>query len=162
MVQRQREERSPGTVAATTAVDGVERPLLIAMLPARNAEADLPGYLENVGAFCDMVVALDDGSTDGTHDILASHPLVTALLRNPRREDYRGWDDAANRNQLLAAAAAFNPAWLIPLDADERLDSRDATSLREFIQTDALPGFAYGFRHVPMRGDADHFVPRYW
>lgn len=139
----------------------VECPLLVCLLPARNAEHDLPGYLDCVANFCDAVVALDDGSTDQTWELLNRHPLVKVLLRNPRREDYRGWDDAANRNSLLEAAAPLQPEWLISLDADERLDDRDANSLRGFLETDALPGCAYGFRHVPMRNDADHFLPKY-
>lgn len=138
-----------------------ERPLLVCLLPARNAEADLPGFLECVSGFCDAVVALDDGSTDRTAEILEAHPIVKILLRNPRREDYRDWDDADNRNRLIEASEALDPEWLISLDADERLDERDATSLREFLETDALPGCAYGFRHVPMRGDAEHFLPKY-
>jgi glycosyltransferase involved in cell wall biosynthesis len=138
-----------------------DRPLLVCLLPARNAEGDLPGFLDCVSGFCDAVVALDDGSTDRTPEILERHPLVRILLRNLRREDYREWDDADNRNQLIAAAETLDPEWLISLDADERLDDRDAASLREFLQTDALPGCAYGFRHVPMRGDADHFLPKY-
>jgi glycosyltransferase involved in cell wall biosynthesis len=137
------------------------QPLLVCLLPARNAARDLPGYLASVSTYCDAVVALDDGSTDDTFDILRAHPIVKVLLRNPLRPDYRDWDDAANRNQLLAAAEALNPEWLISLDADERIDERDAMSLREFLQTDALPGFAYGFRHVPMRNDDEHFLPRY-
>ena len=138
-----------------------DRPLLVCLLPARNAAHDLPAYLDNVSRFCDAVVALDDGSTDATPDQLADHPLVKVLLRNDRREDYRGWDDAANRNRLLAAAADLNPHWLISLDADERFDARDATSLRQLLETDALPGCVYGFRHVQMRQDAEHFEPRY-
>ena len=137
------------------------QPLLVCLLPVRNAEADLPGFLEGVSGFCDAVVALDDGSTDRTAEILEAHPIVKILLRNPRREDYREWDDADNRNRLIEASEALNPDWLISLDADERLDERDATSLRAFLETDALPGCAYGFRHVPMRGDAEHFLPRY-
>lgn len=138
-----------------------DNPLLVCMLPARNAEADLPGYLENVSAFCDAVVALDDGSTDGTCDILAAHPLVRIVLRNPPREGFQEWNDATNRNRLLEATEALDPQWLIALDADERVDERDAASLREFLQTDALPGFVYGFRHVPMCEDGVHFLPRY-
>jgi hypothetical protein len=135
--------------------------LLLCLLPVRNAEADLPGFLESVGRFCDGVVALDDGSTDATYDILAASPLVLKILRNPRREDYRAWDDAENRNRLLTAAAEFQPQWVISIDADERLDAVDAESLRRFLETDALPGFAFGFRHVPMRGDSQHFWPHY-
>lgn len=137
------------------------RPLLVCMLPARNAAADLPDYLACVDTFCDAIVALDDGSTDETYDILAAHPTVRILLRNPVREDYRGWDDAANRNRLIEAAGTLRPEWLISLDADERLDARDAASIRPFLQTDAIPGFAYGFRHVPMRNDGEHFIPTY-
>lgn len=138
-----------------------ERPLLVCLLPARNAEQDLPRYLASVSTFCDAIVALDDGSTDGTYEVLQAHPLVKVLLRNPVRHDYRDWDDAANRNRLLSAAQSLRPQWLISLDADERIDEVDAASLRTFLQTDALPGFAYGFRHVPMRDDHDHFLPRY-
>jgi glycosyltransferase involved in cell wall biosynthesis len=137
------------------------QPLLLCLVPVRNAESDLPGFLNSAARCCDGVLALDDGSTDATYDILAASPLVRQILRNPRREDYRQWDDAENRNRLLEAAAAFNPEWIISLDADERLDAVDAGSLRSFLETDALPGFAYGFRHVPMRNDLEHFWPKY-
>ena len=85
------------------------------------------------------------------------------LLRNPRREDYPGWDDAANRNRLSTPAIELDPAWILSLDADERIDPDDAAALRAFLDTDALPGCAYGFRVVRMRGDADHFdCAGYW
>lgn len=142
----------------STALDS---PLLVCMLPVRDAERDLPGYLENVSMFCDAVVALDDGSTDGTSDLLAAHPLVKILVRNPPRDGFREWNDADNRKRLLEAAQELNPQWLIALDADERIDERDAAALREFLQTDALPGFVYGFRHVPMCEDGSRFRPKY-
>ncbi|HWV23477.1 MAG TPA: glycosyltransferase [Thermomicrobiales bacterium] len=147
--------------AILPSAEGQSRPLLVCMLPARNAARDLPDYLACVDTFCDAIVALDDGSTDETYDILAAHPSVKILLSNPMREDYRGWDDAANRNRLLEAVESLNPEWLISLDADERIDARDASSIRHFLETDALPGFAYGFRHVPMRNDDEHFIPTY-
>jgi glycosyltransferase involved in cell wall biosynthesis len=134
---------------------------LVVLVPARNAAGDLPGLLDSIRGLADAVVALDDGSTDGTREVLAAEPLVEVLLTNPRREDYRGWDDAANRNRLLEAAAALEPEWILSLDADERIDAGDAAALRAFLETDALPGCAYGFRHVPMRGDVDHYLPRY-
>ncbi len=137
------------------------RPRLVCLLPARNAAADLPGYFASVERFADAIVALDDGSTDATADLLAAHPLVTILLRNPPRPGYRGWDDAANRNRLLAAAAELNPEWIISLDADERIDPTDAAALREFLATDALPGCAYGFQCFPMQGDLTHYRPTF-
>ncbi len=138
-----------------------QSPLLVCLLPVRNAEEDLPGFLTNAATFCDAIVALDDGSTDRSKAILESHPLVKVLLENPVREDYRAWHDAENRNRLLTAALELSPEWLLSLDADERFDRRDSSSLRAFLETDALPGCAYGFRHVPMRNDTEHFLPRY-
>lgn len=135
------------------------RTQVVCLLPARNAAADLPGFFESAARLCDAVVALDDGSTDETRGLLEASPLVKVLLTNPRREDYRGWDDAANRNRLLAAAGGLNPRWVISIDADERLDEADAAALREFLDTDALPGCAYGFKVVPIQRDLEHYAP---
>jgi len=138
-----------------------DRPLLACLVPVRNAAADLPGFFDSIRHFCDTIIALDDGSTDNSAELLENEPLVSILLRNPVRPDYTGWDDAANRNRLLAAAADLDPEWVISIDADERIDLPEARALRRFIETDALPGCAYGFRHVPMRSDANLFQPKY-
>ncbi|HKG35518.1 MAG TPA: glycosyltransferase [Solirubrobacterales bacterium] len=130
-----------------------DRPLLAVLVPARDAAADLPGWLETVSRFADAVVALDDGSTDDTAAILAASPLVARLLRNPVRPGYAGWDDAANRQALLDAAAEIGPRWVLYLDADERIDSADGAALREFLESRADPGAAYGFRVFRMAGD---------
>jgi glycosyltransferase involved in cell wall biosynthesis len=135
----------------------VARPRLVCLLPARNCETELPGWLESVRAFADGIVALDDGSTDGTRERLAGDPLVKTLLENPPRPTYAGWDDAANRNRLLSAAAELDPDWILSLDADERLDPEDAAALHTFIEQEALPGFAYGFRVFRMVHDLTHF-----
>jgi glycosyltransferase involved in cell wall biosynthesis len=129
---------------------------VVCLLPARNAERDLPGWLDSAARVADSVVALDDGSTDGTADLLASSPLVKSLLRNPVRDSYRGWDDAANRNRLLSCAADLQPRWVLSLDADERIDQDDAAALREFLERDALPSCAYGMRHYRVWGHELH------
>src|SRR5262245_42982866 len=111
---------------------------IVCLLPTRNAAHDLPGFFDSARHYCDAVVALDDGSTDETVELLTDDPLVQMLLTNPRREDYRGWDDAANRNRLLEAAAVLDPEWIISVDADERIDAGDSLAFREFLETDAL------------------------
>jgi glycosyltransferase involved in cell wall biosynthesis len=130
------------------------RPQLVCLLPARNAAADLPGWFSSVERFADAVIALDDGSTDDTAAALESHPLVQVLLRNQRRETYQGWDDAENRNRLLAAAGAFEPTWIFSLDADERLDAADADALRRFaLEEPEDTSTAYALRVFRMIGD---------
>jgi glycosyltransferase involved in cell wall biosynthesis len=132
---------------------------VVCLLPARNEERHLPGWLDEIGAIADAVVALDDGSTDETAAILAAHPLVHRVISNPVRDTYAGWDDATNRNRLLEAAAELAPDWILSVDADERLDADDARALREFVAHDALRGLAYGFRVFRMVGDRQHYDP---
>ncbi|MFL5760386.1 MAG: glycosyltransferase family 2 protein [Thermomicrobiales bacterium] len=132
---------------------------VVCLLPARNAEQDLLGFLDSARDFCDAIVALDDGSTDDTAHLLDSTPLVQILFRNPIRQDFRGWNDSVNRNRLLEAAAELNPDWIISVDADERIDRSDAVALRRFLETDALPGCAYRFQWLQMREDASHYFP---
>jgi glycosyltransferase involved in cell wall biosynthesis len=129
------------------------RGALVCLLPARNCADDLPGYLESVSRFADAVVALDDGSTDATRSVLAAHPLVKVLLSNPHRATYRGWDDSANRNRLLAAAADLNPGWILSLDADERIDAEDGAVLRDFVEREEPASRGYLLRVFRMIGD---------
>jgi glycosyltransferase involved in cell wall biosynthesis len=130
---------------------------LVCLLAARNCEADVAEWLDSVRGFADAVVALDDGSTDGTAAALAADGLVDVVLRNPVRAGFGGWDDAANRNQLLQAAAALEPDWIMSLDADERMTPDDAAALRRFVETEAHPGFGYGMPVMRMIGDRLHY-----
>lgn len=119
-------------------------PRIACLLPARDAARDIPGYLESIAALGATVVALDDGSGDGTAELLGASPAVEVLLRNPPREGYAAWDDGENRKRLLEAAEQVEPDWILFLDADERIDPDDAIALREFLASDALAGVAYG------------------
>lgn len=122
------------------------------LLPVRNGEADLPEWFEGVRPWADVVLALDDGSTDATRDVLEAEPLVDVLLANPSRPTSAGWDDGGNRRRLLAAANGAEPSWIVWLDADERLAPDDGAALAAFLRTDGLPGIAYGLTHCRMWG----------
>jgi glycosyltransferase involved in cell wall biosynthesis len=147
---------APAPVGASTAAP--VRPRLALLVPARNAAADLPGWLDGVRDLADAVVALDDGSTDDTAAVLDADPLVSTLLRHPRREGYAGWDDARNRTELLDAARALDVDWALFLDADERIDPDDRAALRAWLDAgEADPDAAYGFRVHRMQGDLGHY-----
>jgi glycosyltransferase involved in cell wall biosynthesis len=136
---------------------------LAVLLPARNCAADLPGWFAAVEGFADAVVALDDGSTDATAEVLAAHPLTRVLIRNPLRATSAGWDDAANRQRLVEACAELEPNWLLQLDADERLPVDDAWALRRTLDRRALdPAAGYLLQVLRMvEGEAgcdrEHF-----
>ena len=133
------------------------RSKLVVLLPARNAVDDLPDWFASVERFADAVIALDDGSTDDTAATLESHPLVSVLLRNPVRDSYRGWDDAANRNRLLEAVAQIGADWVFSLDADERIDCDDGAALRRLVDGEGDRSHAYLVCVFRMIDDLEHF-----
>ena len=130
-----------------------DRPMIVGLLPVRNGETLLPGWLRAAPAWCEAAVALDDGSTDGTRALLEAASIVRTVLTNPPRPSAAGWDDGRNRSRLLEAAAALAPDWIVQVDADERIEADDAAVLRDFLSTDALPGLAYGLLHRRAWGE---------
>jgi hypothetical protein len=93
---------------------------LVGLLAARDEMRFLPGYFANLVPHVDAVVALDDGSTDGSTEFLASQPAVVELIRRaPQRPS---WDEVGNFRDLHAAGVRQRADWLLWLDADERLE----------------------------------------
>lgn len=96
-------------------------PRIVALLAFRDEMRYLPDYFASVRPLVDGVVALDDGSGDGSGDWVARQPEVLELLRRPRREDH-AWNDAGNHRLLVEASWRHGPGWRLGLDADERLE----------------------------------------
>lgn len=127
------------------------------LLPVRNGSSLLHRYFNAVRSFCCIIIALDDGSTDDTAAVLSAEPLVKAVISNPRRLTYLGWDDSANRQKLLNACEPFAPKWILWLDADELVPDCDVPLLVNFLRTEASPAEAYGLEVLRMIGDANNF-----
>ena len=74
---------------------GARRTKLLALLAVRDGMRYLPGFLRNVAPQVDGIVALDDGSSDGSADLLKSHEAVVELLRNPTDRPGDRWTGPA-------------------------------------------------------------------
>ncbi len=94
---------------------------ILALLAFHNEMRYLPGFFENVPPQVDGVVALDDGSTDGSGDFVGRQRGVLELLRIPPRNPHL-WNESLNRRLLGEAAWRYQPDWLLGLDADERVE----------------------------------------
>jgi glycosyltransferase involved in cell wall biosynthesis len=93
---------------------------LLAVIAVRDGMRHLPGFLRNVPPQVDGIVALDDGSTDGTAELLERHPAVLELIRRP--SDRPVWDEVGNHRALVAGALRHGAEWILSIDADERLE----------------------------------------
>jgi glycosyltransferase involved in cell wall biosynthesis len=93
---------------------------LLALTAVRNEMRYLPSFVANVSPHVDGIVALDDGSTDGSAEYLGSRPEVIELLRVPAERPR--WEEVANHRALVEAAHRNTADWVICLDADERLE----------------------------------------
>ncbi len=99
----------------------------------------------------DTVVITDDASTDGTWDILQTykkqHPHRITLYKNTVNEFTI--DEHALRQTVHLRALRDNPAFIIPLDADEELTKSFDQYLPELKKN---PG-AYNFPIIHLWGD---------
>lgn len=128
---------------------GIRRVRLLAVTMVRNEARFLPGMLRNVGPQVDGIVALDDGSTDGSDRLLRESPQLVELLRNPPGRP--GWDQPGNYRRVIAAALRHGAQWIIAVDADERLE-RDFRKRAERVicrgRLIGLKAFAVHFREL--------------
>lgn len=96
-------------------------PRVIAFLQFHDEIRFLPGWFRNVAPLVDGVIALDDGSTDGSGEFVAAQPSLLELIRIPPRTPHV-WDEVGNKLLLHEASRRHKPDWIVVVDADERLE----------------------------------------
>jgi hypothetical protein len=98
----------------------------------------LPGFVANVAPHVDGIVALDDGSSDGSASFLARRPEVVELLRvAPERPV---WDEMGNHRKLVQAAIRHGGEWALSVDVDERLEREFRLRAERVIRRGRLIG----------------------
>ena len=97
--------------------------MISVLILTKNEEQDLPGCLASV-AWSDDIWVLDSHSIDGTHAI--AHAAGAQVVERT----FDNW--AAHQNWALANLSFRHP-WVFYLDADERVSSELAQSLREAV-----------------------------
>ena len=111
---------------------------LLGLVAVRNELQHLPGLLESVASQVDGLVALDDGSSDGSAEWLEERAEVLELLRIP--SDRPRWDDSANNRALCEAALGHGADWVVRVDADERLEREFRRRAERAIERGRLLG----------------------
>jgi hypothetical protein len=121
------------------------QPSLAVLCLVRNeANRWLPSILNGWASFADVIVALDDGSTDSTPELLHSHPKVE-LTRRQAAGPMWG-QEAPARQQLWQLGIASGCDWLMVLDAD-MIPARDPRPLLH-ASADAIAFLLYDLWHL--------------
>jgi len=97
------------------------------LIPVRNEAANLPACLASV-AWCNDIVVVDSGSTDGTPDI--------ARAAGARVVDFRWTGTFPKKKNWALAQVAWKNAWVFIIDADERATPELEAAMRAAL--DAL------------------------
>lgn len=117
------------------------------LIPARNEAANLPACLASV-AWCDDVVVVDSGSTDGTPDI--------ARAAGARVVDFK-WNGAFPKKKNWALANVdWKHEWVFILDADERVTPPLEAAMRAAVAGGPHTGYYVNRRFWFLDGWLNH------
>lgn len=109
-----------------------DRAPISVLIPARNEAANLRDCIGSV-AFCDEVVVVDSGSTDGSADI--ARGLGATVV------DFKWNGSFPKKKNWALAGHPWRNEWVFILDADERVTPALAGELRAAAASPAFDGY---------------------
>lgn len=126
----------------------MSKPRVIAAVGTWNEAPFLPQWLKGLTGIADGVVAVDDGSDDGTVELLRDHPLVLDVHAKRRGKRH----EVGDRRRMTAMALRQRADWILFLDADEVFDGRMVDLLPELVGASGVG--EYRFRKYTLwRGE---------
>jgi len=97
---------------------------IIAALPAYNEETYLAKIIPLIKQYVDLVIVVDDGSTDATSSI--SQQMGAYVIKHPENRGY-----GAALQTIFSAARQFNVDALVIMDSDGQHDPKDIEKVLE-------------------------------
>lgn len=128
--------------------------ITLAMVVRNEADRYLKLVLEQAKHMVDAAVIIDDGSTDGTpeliEEVLAGFPLK--LIRNP--EPLFEKNESTLRQWLWNETLETQPDWILCLDADELFEDKALNEIKKLINQ---PDFDYYSFRIYDFWDESHY-----
>ena len=128
---------------------------LILMLRIKDGMFFLQDWLDRYEPLVDEIVALDNGSTDGTLEMLKSHPKVVEVLETV------GYNEGRDKNLLYERMRLRKPDWCLWLDVDEIFEPELGRAELDKMMASSIVD-RYAFRRFHF-ADREHFAASaYW
>ncbi len=125
-------------------------PKLVVMLRIKDGIFFLHEWLSNIEKLADEIVVVDNGSADGTYEVLKAHPKVVDIVRT------EGFNEGRDKNLLYARARKRKPEWCLWIDVDEIFEPQ--LTRKHFNRLMKQPFInKYGFRRFHFI-DREHFA----
>ncbi len=125
-------------------------PKFIVMLRVKDGITFVCEWLDCFEKLADEIVVLDNGSTDGTDQVLLAHPKVVDLVRT------EGYNEGRDKNLMYAHVRDRKPDWCLWVDIDEVFEPNltrahfDRLMKRSYVNK-------YAFRRFHFI-DSEHFA----
>jgi len=126
---------------------------VIALLPFKNEEQMLPSFLSNVVPAVDEIVAIDDGSTDQSVQILKN---AGVRVYSNDIEVKSGWAELGIREKLLKFGREHGGTHFVVMDADETFTGQFPTNCRKICER-LEPGQKIRMQWLAMWKSVDHY-----
>lgn len=118
-----------------------ERFSTILLVQCFNEKNRLKNFFTDNARYFDAIILLDDGSEDGSYDIVDHEKLILKV-----QKEREGFNDLLNRNILLDLVSFFNTDWIAFLDVDEIIDSRHCDF--SFIANTSVTNVGFNLVHL--------------
>jgi glycosyltransferase involved in cell wall biosynthesis len=128
---------------------------IILMVRVKDGIFYIKDWLKRYESLVDEIVAVDNGSTDGTYEVMSAHPKVISVLRT------EGYNEGRDKRLLYEFARTRKPDWCMWLDVDEIFEPEFTRErLDKLMQNRYVDRWAFRRFHFI---DRENFAgSRYW
>ncbi len=123
---------------------------LVVMLRVKDGMFFAKEWLDCMEKLADEIVVLDNGSTDGTYEILKAHPKVVDMVRT------EGYNEGRDKNLLYDRVRLRKPDWCLWIDIDEIFEpGLNRNDFNRLMSNRYINKFAFRRFHFT---DKEHFA----